>query len=195
MTSSLLLLVLIWVIYFFLHSFLAATGVKAFFSSKIGLEGKTYRLMYNFISGVGLLVALFFNSTIQSEFLINPDGPARAFSLITAGTGVLIIRATFKSYDLGAFLGFREESDKDFKQNGMLKYVRHPLYSGTILVLIGFWLFIPNVPTAVTVVCHFVYLAIGIRLEEHKLISLFGEKYLRYKQEVPMLVPRIRLFN
>ena len=36
-----------------------------------------------------------------------------------------------------------------------------------------------------------VYLPIGIRLEEHKLIAQFGEEYRRYRREVPALFPKL----
>ena len=37
----------------------------------------------------------------------------------------------------------------------------------------------------------FVYLPIGIALEERKLIAAFGEEYRRYRREVPALIPHL----
>jgi protein-S-isoprenylcysteine O-methyltransferase Ste14 len=33
------------------------------------------------------------------------------------------------------------------------------------------------------------YILVGIRLEEHDLVALFGDKYLRYREQVAMLIP------
>jgi protein-S-isoprenylcysteine O-methyltransferase Ste14 len=69
--------------------------------------------------------------------------------------------------------------------------MRHPIYTGTILITIGFWLFIPSILNLTTVLCVFIYLVFGIRLEEEKLINEFGEEYENFQQEVPMLFPSI----
>ena len=35
------------------------------------------------------------------------------------------------------------------------------------------------------------YILLGINLEERDLVQLFGDKYLRYRAEVGMLLPRL----
>lgn len=156
---------------------------------KLGRHYVFYRLGYNVVAGVGLLIMLVLNGAVPSGKLIAITIATRYVSMLLATAGVMIIIRSFREYSLMGFLGLRKESDA-FTRSGILKYVRHPLYSGTILIIVGFWLFSPNVSTAVSAGCMLIYLAIGIQLEEKKLVKRYGEAYTQYKREVPMLVPR-----
>ncbi|EMR02511.1 Putative protein-S-isoprenylcysteine methyltransferase [Cesiribacter andamanensis AMV16] len=109
--------------------------------------------------------------------------------------GVLVIRQAFRVYSLQEFVGLKpQEGGKALgnrlRTDGILKRVRHPLYAGNLLVLLGFWLYIPTWANLITVGMAIGYIFIGIRLEERDLERQYGELYRQYKRQVPMLIPR-----
>jgi len=91
---------------------------------------------------------------------------------------------------LGARLP-RAASGGGFKTPLFYRHVRHPLYLGLLLT---FW----SVP--VMTFGHLLfsaglsaYVLMGIAFEERDLVVQFGERYLAYRREVGMLLPRARL--
>lgn len=81
----------------------------------------------------------------------------------------------------------RQPREMPFVVEGPYRMVRHPLYS---LNLVAIWVY-PDV-TADRLVFNVLWTAwivIGAVLEERDLIKEFGEKYLNYRREVPMLIP------
>lgn len=193
--SSYLMLVGGWFLYFFLHSFLASNKVKGFIFSELALDKKVQRIVYSLISTIGILLLLILNGAVVSDHIIPVTRELKMISLFLTGVGVLIIRSGFKYYNLKSFLGLIDENNKELVKKGILSHIRHPIYSGTILITLGFALFDPRLPTFISTVCIFVYLIVGIRLEEKKLIDQFGQNYIDYKLQVPMLIPRINLLN
>jgi len=74
-----------------------------------------------------------------------------------------------------------------FETPSLYRFIRHPLYVGWMTVLwaaptmtLGHLLF-AGVCTA--------YILVAVQLEENDLVDHFGERYVRYRDEVPMFVP------
>ncbi len=181
-----------WVVYFILHSLLATDEVRAFAGRQLGKAFRFYRVFYSMMSSVGLVGLLILNGSIHSEYFFDSVGPVRYLSLMLTTFGVMTIQLAFRQYKLKSFLGFTAEKN-ELSIEGILKHIRHPIYTGLILVTIGFFLFIPNLPSLVSCLSIFIYLPIGIYLEERKLILMFGEKYVLYKQNVPAIIPKLLL--
>ena len=80
----------------------------------------------------------------------------------------------------------------ELKIGGIHRFMRHPLYTGTNLVVWGFFFLFPYLNNLIAVVLLTLYVVIGIRFEEKKLIAEFGEQYLSYMKKVPSLIPRIK---
>ncbi len=87
---------------------------------------------------------------------------------------------------------FRPVSTPELKVNGIHQYVRHPLYSGTILFVCGLFFIFPTLSNLIAAVLLVLYVITGIIFEEKKLIKEFGANYLRYMERVPKLIPSFR---
>lgn len=76
--------------------------------------------------------------------------------------------------------------------SGLYRYVRHPQYAGFVLLLLGFLLQWPTLPTLAMfpiLVAMYVRLA---RREERDALAAFGEQYARYAERTPAFWPRFR---
>lgn len=73
---------------------------------------------------------------------------------------------------------------------GPQKYVRSPLYLGALIIFLGWDI----VTDATASLVGFLFIVTWFRLmqipfEERELRALFGEEYVRYSNDVPMLIP------
>ena len=72
---------------------------------------------------------------------------------------------------------------------GFNALVRHPLYLGLLLLLLGWFLISPGLLVLVLLGSVLVYLPFGIYFEELKLKRQFGQAYLDYTKRVKCLIP------
>jgi len=73
---------------------------------------------------------------------------------------------------------------------GPQKYVRHPLYLGALLMFLGWSLLTGSVlDLAATLFIFLWFLLIQIPFEEKEMRALFGERYIEYIRDTPMLAP------
>lgn len=183
-------LILGWLAYFTTHSVLAGEKIKSGAQKVMGTGFKYYRFIYSTISTVGLIVLLFYGATIPANYFMERTEILRYISLMFSTFGVMTIRLAFKQFGFKSFIGVSGESQA-FRRDGILNRVRHPIISGVILITVGYFLFLPNMPSLISSMCIFLYLPIGLRLEESKLIEAFGDEYRNYKKEVPAIFPRL----
>ncbi len=103
-----------------------------------------------------------------------------------------MLGAIFKYFKLlsGIKSLYETKQSAELKIDGVHKYMRHPLYLGTLLFIWGAFFIFPFLNNLIAVVLITIYVLIGIKYEEQKLILEFGESYNYYRLKVPMLIPR-----
>ncbi len=191
-----LLLTLLTVAWCALHSALISLTVTDYLKRRHAAGYRYYRLFYNLVAVVTLAPVLLYARHLQGAPLFAWQGPWRILQALMIGTGLLLFLLGSRRYDARRFLGLaqlREDTTAggitasgELDSSGILGVLRHPWYSGLLLVL---WARPLDLSTLVVNALFSGYLLIGVRLEERKLVREFGDRYRRYQQTVSMLVP------
>jgi protein-S-isoprenylcysteine O-methyltransferase Ste14 len=74
-------------------------------------------------------------------------------------------------------------------RTGPYRFVRHPLYTGFLTAVLGTALAVRTGDAMIGFVIMLVAYLIKIRREESLLTREFGDEYVQFRREVPMLVP------
>jgi protein-S-isoprenylcysteine O-methyltransferase Ste14 len=176
------------------HSVMARQRFKAWWTQFVPKPGE--RSTYVLFASLSLLL-LFWQWRPLPSVMWDVANPDLAVTLVTVSLAgwVLVFTSTFIINHFELFglhqvtnhLVGKEAAPPRFKTPLLYKFVRHPIYLGFI---IAFWaaptmtaghLLFAAVTTA--------YIFVGIALEEHDLVDLFGDEYRQYKQRVSMLIP------
>jgi protein-S-isoprenylcysteine O-methyltransferase Ste14 len=187
--TELLAIAAAWLAYGLIHSFLASTGTKAWVARHLPEWLPAYRLLYNVLAVVLLLPPLWLTYHHPGEALWSWPVWISWPAALLAVAGFLW---TLRWYDMKAFLGLKQWRCRDaaeregFILSPLHRYVRHPWYS---LGLLFIWTRDLNAAWLTTAAVVTLYLALGSRLEEDKLIALYGDAYRRYRARVPGLIP------
>jgi hypothetical protein len=193
-----ILLAVIWTVWCTLHSLLISPGATGFLKHRLGDRYRFTRVAFNAIAILSLVPVVGYSHTLSGDPLISWDGTWRLVQIPMLAFSLWLFAAGAREYDLRQFLGIRQIAERESAKGltrsggigtaGILGRVRHPWYSGSILII---WS--RNIDTAalVTNLVLTAYLVTGALLEERKLVSEFGEEYMKYQRKVPMLIPRL----
>jgi methanethiol S-methyltransferase len=192
--AHLMLLAAAWILYGLIHSFLAGHACKAWVRKRFPAGFRAYRLTFNLVALMLLSAPLALLFSYPGEPLWRWPGIWGWLTDAAALAAIAGFIATYRIYDTGEFLGIsqlRKASAALDDQAPMCvswahRFVRHPWY---FLGLVVIWTREMNAALLVSAVILTLYVLIGSRLEERKLVSLYGEQYRDYQQRVPGLIP------
>jgi protein-S-isoprenylcysteine O-methyltransferase Ste14 len=170
---------------------MANEAVKRKLTNVSRLPNKGYRIVYNLFNVVVLAFLICYLYQTPSSVFYQTNGFFTATGVLVSIAGSMIMFFSVKNYDLQAFFGFREETIMPLQVKGLNKYVRHPLYSGTILLALGFCIALPYTKNWLLLILMILYIFIGIKLEEKKLLQYYGQEYRNYQQKVKRLIPHV----
>ncbi len=85
---------------------------------------------------------------------------------------------------------YRAQARSELATTGPYARLRHPQYAGFMLIMTGFLLQWPTLPTLVMFpILVWIYLRLA-RQEEKEALERFGEAYARYRERTPAFIPR-----
>lgn len=156
--------------------------------------GRWHRLAYNGIALVHVgTIYLIGRTVLAGSSATWPLWPPLAWALdLLAVAGVVLIVAATGGYHLASFAGlaqvrgYEEDDDRGLRVTGLNRFVRHPLYTGALMVLWGGA--VSDFGTA-TAIWGTGYILVGSRFEERRLSRRFGRDYATYRRQVPALIP------
>ena len=181
-------LIYLWTLFGIIHSIFASQTIKGLSEKYLPRVNLYYRLIYNFFAAffTGIITAF----TFYAPRYVISDLPTFVNILFYSiqFSGIIFFIIAMRDYDMADFLGAGNKQDvQALKTTGALGFVRHPFYLAGLLVI---WFREVTVTSLITNLCLTLYIFIGIKLEEKRLIQQFGQAYRDYQLRVPMIFPR-----
>lgn len=178
------------------HSVMARPAFKRWWTTFVPepVERSTYVLASSLV-----LLLLYWQWRPMPDLVWQVSGIGAALLWVAFAAGwaiVLLSTLMIGHFDLFGlaqvyrYLRDLKPTDSRFITPGFYKLVRHPIMTGFI---VAFWA-TPEMSVGhlLFAVVTTVYIVVALQLEERDLIGEFGERYRKYRKEVPILFPSFR---
>ncbi len=195
MTAGFWWILLSLVVYGVIHSVLASGWIKLGFERWLRLGVKRYyRLGFSLMALITILPVLALVYFLPDRRIYTIPLPWSALTVLLQMAGLAGIVYGVGQTGFMRFFGIDLALDpqagrRDLVGGGLYRIVRHPIYTCTFIFL---WLTpvmtwnLLALSLGVTV-----YMIIGSRFEEDKLIAEFGPAYIEYRRRTPAFLPRL----
>jgi len=195
MLSSVLVLTAFFVMWALVHSLLASLPLKNWTRRVFGAGvDRWYRLAFNAFAGITILPIFPMLATLPDRTLYVVPATWRWLMM---GGKVLALAGLVGSFlqtgplhflGLSQLFASKPAQTSPLEGRGFYCYVRHPIYSFSLLLL---WLTPAMTVNLLTVyILITLYFYVGSFHEERRLLAEFGDAYRDYQQQVPRLIPR-----
>lgn len=150
--------------------------------------GRTPRYLGVRLAAAAVVVVLIRTNVLNARnfFLTDPALQAVGLALFALGLGIAVWARVYLGRNWG--MPMSEKEQPELVTSGPYRYVRHPIYSGIILALIGTALGIGVVFLVIAALtgAYFIYSA---TVEDETMARRFPAAYPDYKRSTRMLVP------
>ena len=143
---------------------------------RTGLLGWFDRIRFNELlrQGIGLLLVA------VCAYFAKPD-----IGTVSIGLALVVVGQVFRIYAAGYIF-----KNKQLASTGPYSLVRHPLYLGNFIILIGFTIASANLYVAAVVVLFFlVWYPAAIAYEDSKLENIFEDEWREWSKNIRAITP------
>lgn len=189
-----IILATLWIVYCVLHSLLASEWLKKILRRRMS-KYKWYRLGYTLFAFFFLISLFYYQVRMRTIQLFVLNTIVVVAGIIIMLSGLVLMLVCIRKYFMnlsGLRNLFIENFSNELQITGIHKHVRHPLYLGTFGFIWGLFLLLPLLSLLIANIIITIYTLVGIELEEKKLVAEFGERYIKYRNNVPKLIPSFR---
>lgn len=197
MTSGFWWILFSLLIYGVFHSLLASRRFKAMLYHRFGPRStRWHRFLFSLMGGLTILPVLALVALLPDRVIYSVSMPFAAVMNLLRLAGLIGLVYGVLQTGFMNFIGLDRVLDPAagdkpprFVTNGLYRWVRHPLYTCAMLLM---WA-APNLSwnTLAFNLGVSVYLIIGSRYEEQKLLNEYGSAYQEYRQRTPAFLPRL----
>jgi len=194
---SFIIIFMICAVYGAVHSLLAALPLKNRLQSwNAAAYHRWYRLWYNLFASITLLPVFATMYLLPDLPLYKIPWPWLVINTVIQLAGAAIVIISIRQTGMAPFLGLSQlfTTGKDVQTSrlttaGLYRWVRHPIYSGGLLVLwFTPWMTVNYLAFALAMT---IYIINGSYFEEKRLVAEYGDEYLLYRRKTPRLIPDI----
>ncbi len=194
LNNSQLMLIILWLLYFSIHSLLASLMMKQYVENNFPVLMPAYRIIFNIIALLLLIPPVYIMHRYTGEALWVWSGKLKFIQYIASLTVVAGFFWTLRYYKSSEFSGIAQwregridsQDMETFSLSPIHRYVRHPWYS---LALLYIWTRDMNTSFFISASLMSLYFIFGSHLEEKKLLLYHGQQYKLYRQKVAGLIP------
>lgn len=156
-------------------------------------EDARSRATYNIPVVIGALLIALPKTVVplDGRFVTQAEGwQMLAMALTALGLGFAVLARLWLGRNWSSAVTVK--ADHELIRSGPYALVRHPIYTGVLLALIGTALFVGQWRALVGALLMTAAIVRKLSVEERFMADAFGEAYRRYRAEVPMLVPFLK---
>jgi methanethiol S-methyltransferase len=186
---------IIWACWCIIHSLLNIEGIVGKVLPPGSRIRPYYRLLYSLGSAVTLMLVYWITPRERDIPLWEWDGPLVVVQGAVWAVALVMGYLSFRFISIWNFLGFTAlgigrsggESPDKLITSGIYGETRNPLFLAGLLLL---WTRDLTLTGLVINIILSLYLLIGARIEEKRLVRKFGDDYVKYMSRVPRFIPR-----
>ena len=183
-----------WVI-FGLYWFISASSVKSTQESKGWLAGNWHGIVLLigglFLSNLPFLAKIGASISSLTILLVPHSIVINVVIIVFAVTGLIVAMIARRTLagNWSRAVAFKE--DHELITTGLYHYVRHPIYTGVLLMILATALSVGTLSAGIGFVVIVLGLWFKLRAEEDLLTKHFPKEYLAYKDRTKALIPYV----